>query len=261
MIIVSAALLFHCIASIALPGHLHLAPYPVIATAGILAALWLSMHTARRAGLSPDRVWDAGVFAVAAAFVVSRILGAILFLVIEHGHITLSFMDVLNFSSISYLSLLVTAVLVFFWLRWRRLPLLRTLDAWSTPAALLWAALSFADAVSGADLGMPTYLPWGVRVTSIAGDVRVHPIALYFTLAALLLCVVLYALTLRPHPPGRIAAIALLAAGLIAFALDMLRAPEQPSAHALLDTSQWIALAGILTGAALLSFTPRAEAR
>lgn len=258
MLIALAALLVIHVAALA---SLHLAPYPAIATVGILAALWLSLFTARRVGLSPDRLWDAGVFAIAAAFVVSRILGAILFLVIERGHITLSFMDVLSFSSISYLSLLVTAALVVLWLRRHKLPLLRTLDAWSAPAALLWAALSLADAVSASGLGMPTRLPWGIHATGLPPDLRVHPIAIYFTLAALLLCATLYFLMRRPLRPGRLAAIALLAAGALAFLLDMLRVPERADAQTLLDAAQWIALGGFAAGLALLTLTPRAEAR
>lgn len=258
MTILSAALLMLCIAGF---GHLHLALYPVIATAGILAALSLSMATARRAGLSPDRLWDAGVFAVVAAFVVSRILGAILFLVIERGHITLSFLEILNFSSISYLSVLVTGVLVVFWLRRRQLPLLRVMDAWAPCAALLWAALSLADAASASQTGMPTRLPWGVRVASTSGTVRVHPVAMYDALAALAICVILLALMRSPRRPGRLSAMALVAAGAIAFLLDMLRVPEASSAHNWLDTSQWIALAGVIAGAALLALAPRPEAR
>ena len=238
---------------------LHLAPYPVIATAGILGALWLSSLTARRAGLSADRVWDAGEFAVAATFVVSRIMGAILFLVIEHGHITLSFMDVISFASISYSSLVVTALLVIAWLRWRKLPLLRVMDAWAAPAALLWSALSLADAATGAQVGMPTHLPWGVAARGASADLRVHPVAMYFALAALLLCGALYVLMRRVAVRGRIAATALIAGGVVGFVLDMLRAPERPGAQTLLETAQWIGLCGVAAGMILLAYTARAE--
>jgi phosphatidylglycerol:prolipoprotein diacylglycerol transferase len=258
MMPLSAALPAACIAVF---GRLHLAPYPVIATAGILAALWLGQYTAPRAGLSPDALWDVGIFAVIAAFVLSRLLGFALLLVIEHGHLTLSFGEVLRFFSISYLSLLVTVLPVLLWLRWRRLPLLRVLDAWAPCAALLWAVLSLASAVSAEELGLPTHLPWGIHVAGMPAGTRVHPVALYTMIAALVLCGVLLGLMNSPsrqsHPPGRIAAVALVAAGILTFLFDMLLPPEQLYAHNLLDVGQWLAIASIAAGAALLLYAPR----
>ncbi len=136
------------------------------------------------------------------------------------------------------------------------------MDAWAPCAALLWSALSLADAASGTGGGLPTRLPWGVRAASSAGT-RVHPVALYSAAAALALCGTLFALLRRMRQPGRVAAIALIASGTILFLLDMLRVPDQPQAqplsHNLLDMSQWIALAAIVFGACLLALTPRAR--
>jgi phosphatidylglycerol:prolipoprotein diacylglycerol transferase len=243
---------------------LHIFPYAVIAIAGMIAALWLSLRTAPLRELPPEQLWDAGVFAIAAAFVLSRLLGLALFVVVEHGQLTLSLRDVLSFSSISYLSLLVTAIAVVLWLRWKHLPLLRVMDAWAPCGALLWSALSLADAASGAGGGLPTRLPWGVRAASSAGP-RVHPVAIYSAAAALALCGALIALLRRTRAPGRVAAIAIIASSTILFLLDMLRVPDQPQAQPLsnnlLDMSQWIALAAIVFGACLLTLVSRTEFR
>ena len=256
--IFSAAPFAACCALFTNFSHLHIPAYAIVAIAGMLAALWLSLRTASLRGLEPDALWDAGVFAIAAAFVLSRLLGLALFIVIEHGQLTLSFRDVLGFSSISYLSLAVTAVAVIFWLRWKHLPLLRVMDAWAPCGALLWSALSLADAASGAGDGLPTRLPWGVRATSGA---RVHPLALYSAAAAIALCGALFALLRRLRDPGRVAAIALILSGTTLFLLDMLHIPDQPQAqplsHTLLDVSQWIALTAVVLGACLLVFAPR----
>jgi phosphatidylglycerol:prolipoprotein diacylglycerol transferase len=251
----SAALPAACFAVF---SRLHIPAYAAIAIAGMIAALWLSLRTAPLRSLEPERLWDAGVFAIAAAFVLSRLLGLALFVVVEHGRLTLSLRDVLSFSSISYLSLLVTAIPVALWLRWKRLPLLRVIDAWAPCAALLWSALSLADAASGTGGGLPTRLPWGVRAASSAGT-RVHPVAIYAAAAALALCGALFALLHRLREPGRVAAIGLIAGGTILFLLDMLRVPEQPLSNNLLDVSQWIALAAIVFGACMLTFAPRAR--
>lgn len=253
----SAALSAACIAVFANFGALHIPGYALIAIAGMIAALWLSLRTAPPRGLEPEALWDAGVFAIAAAFVLSRLLGLALFIVVEHGQLTLSLRDILGFSSISYLSLAVTAIPVALWLRWKHLPLLRVMDAWAPCSALLWCALSLADAASGTGSGLPTRLPWGVR----AAGTRVHPVAIYTAAAALALCGALIALLRRIREPGRVAAIALIASGTMLFLLDMLRVPEQPLSNTLLDVSQWIALAAVVFGACLLTLAPRTEVR
>jgi phosphatidylglycerol:prolipoprotein diacylglycerol transferase len=256
--ILFAALPAACLALFATSDGLHIPAYAIIAIAGMLAALWLSLRTAPLRSLESEQLWDAGVFAIAAAFVLSRLLGLALFVIVEHGQLTLSLRDVLSFSSISYLSLLVTAIPVILWLRWKHLPLLRAMDAWSPCAALLWSALALADAASGSGGGLPTRLPWGVRAANSAGT-RVHPVAIYSAAAALILCGALIECLRRIREPGRVAAIALIASGTILFLLDMLRVPDQPLSHNLLDVSQWIALAAIVFGACLLTLIPRAR--
>jgi phosphatidylglycerol---prolipoprotein diacylglyceryl transferase len=237
-------------------SFLHIPAYPFVAIAGLLAALWLSLHTARTRGLDPDALWDAGVFAIVAAFVLSRLLGFALLLAVEHGQLTFSFGDVLRFSSISYLSLLVTGIALLVWLRWKHLPVLRVMDAWAPCGALLWSTLSLANAASGAGGGLPTRMRWGLRVAGSSASLRVHPVALYTAAVALALCGALLALLRRVRAPGRAAAVGIMIAGVVAFLLDMLRVPEQPLAHNLLDVSQWLALASILFGAALFTFAP-----
>ena len=252
----SAALFAAGFAVFANLDALHIPAYSVIAIAGLVAALWLSLRTAPLRAIEPDRLWDVGFFAIIAAFVISRALGFLLLFVIEHGQVTLSFRDVLRFSSLSYLSLFVTGIAVALWLRWKRLPILRVIDAWAPCGALLWSALSLAEAAAGTGNGLPTRLPWSVRAGTA---VRVHPVAMYSAAAALVLCGALFPLLRRVRTPGRVAATAIIAAGLIVFVLDMLRAPEQPLGHSLLDLSQWIALASILFGACLLTFAPTAH--
>ena len=255
----SAALPAACFAVFTNPkalNVLHIPAYAVIAIAGLVAALWLSLRTAPLRALSPDPLWDAGFFAIIAAFVISRALGFLLLFVIERGRLNLSFRDVLSFSSLSYLSLFVTAAAVALWLRWKGLPILRVMDAWAPCGALLWGALSLAEAAAGTGNGLPTRLPWSVR--SSAGA-RVHPVAFYTAAAALALCGALWAMLRRVRTPGRVAAAALIAAGVLVFLLDMLRLPEQPLGHSLLDLSQWLALASILFGACLFTFAPVAH--
>ena len=222
-------------------GPLRISGYSLCAAVGLLAALWLSQRTAMLAGLRAEPLWDAGIFTVAAAFVISRLL-----LIVRDAHAFLRYpLLVLALPSFTYLGMATTAVATLIYLRRRKLPLLRVLDAWAPCEALLAAALSLGHWVEGSDEGMPTRMPWGVA--SPIG--RVHPVQLCAVVAALALGAVLLALLLRQPRPGLVAAVALLAGGLIAFLLEMLTQPDLPVGW--LEPGQWIAAASMLAGIVL----------
>src|ERR1700732_2668412 len=55
-------------------GHLLLPTFGVLAAVGLMAALTLSLRTASIVGLNPERLWNAGLFTLLAAFALSRLL-------------------------------------------------------------------------------------------------------------------------------------------------------------------------------------------
>ena len=87
-------------------GFLTIPTYGLLAAIGLMLALLLSLRTAAIVGLSPDRMWDAGLFTLIAAFVLSRLL-----LVVENLHTFLSFpILLLMVPSLTPLGLGLTAV-------------------------------------------------------------------------------------------------------------------------------------------------------
>ena len=246
--------------AILLPGYiriggLHLPVYGLFAALGLLAALWLSQRTAARVGIAPDQLWDAGVFAVVAAFIASRLL-----LIAFDLQSFLRFpLLMLALPSLTYTGIFLTGLMVWAWLRWKRLSLLDVLDAWAPCAALLAAVLSIGHFFEGTDAGMPTRLPWGVVTPGDSVLGRVHPVQIYAAIVFLLLgMVLLWLLRSRGEKfPGRVAAFGLMGAGCTSFLVDMLRQPTESDGTMLLDPSQFAALAGILAGACLWAFAPR----
>jgi phosphatidylglycerol---prolipoprotein diacylglyceryl transferase len=228
-------------------GHLHVPIYGIFAAVGLVAALWLSQRTAPLVGISAEKLWDAGMMAVLAAFIASRAL-----LVFQDPRAFVRYpLLVLSLPSLSYGGIFATGVLVWIWLRFRQLPVLRVLDAWAPCAALLWAVLSVGHFVEGTDAGMPTRLPWGVIV---AGDTvlgRTHPVQLYAALIASALCGLLLLCLKSRARAGEIAALALVLSGATSFLLDMLRQPLDTFGRGWLDPSQWIAVAAMIAGAVL----------
>jgi len=242
-------------AAVVLPGFLrlgrwHLPVYGIFAAVGLVAALWLSQRTAKLVGIPAEKLWDAGMFAVIAAFVASRVL-----LVAMDFRAFLRFpVLVLALPSLTYSGMFLTGVLVWIYLRWKKLPVLDVLDAWAPCAAVLAAVLSLGHYVEGTDAGMPTRLPWGVVTPGDTVLGNVHPVEIYALIAALAMCEVLLIRLKRRQRPGQVAGIALVAGGAISFLLDMLRQPLDTFGGAWLDPSQWVALGAVLVGVGILTY-------
>jgi phosphatidylglycerol:prolipoprotein diacylglycerol transferase len=227
-------------------GFLTIPTSGLLAAAGLMLALALSLRTAAIAGLSPDRLWNAGLFTIIAAFVLSRFL-----LVATNLHTFFSYpILLLMVPSLTLLGLLLTAITTVVYLRLYQLPLLTTLDAWAPCATLAWAFLALGHFAEGSDPGLPTALPWAMP--SVPGSpFRLHPVALYVALAALLITVLSFR-HLRSRRQNT-AALTLLLGGLAQFLITFLRQPEfeDNALGTLLDPIQWIALGMIITAALL----------
>jgi phosphatidylglycerol:prolipoprotein diacylglycerol transferase len=150
--------------------------------------------------------------------------------------------------------MVLTALVVMAYLQWKRLPLLRVLDAWAPCAAVLAALLNLGRFFEGTDPGMPTSLPWGTVVPGSAGLMHLQPVAIYATAASAVLLVVLVRLLERRLRAGMVAGVALVAGGAVSFLLDMVTQPLESGVNALLDPVQWIALGAMLAGALMLTF-------
>ena len=233
-------------------GDLHVPVYGVFAALGLIAALWLSQRTAALAGLNPDALWDAGVFAAIAAFVVSRLL----LVAVELKAFLQYPLLVLALPSLTYGGMVLTGLLVWGWLKWKRIPITDALDAWAVPATLLAAVLAIAHFVEGTDAGMPTRLPWGVTTPGDSVLGRVHPVQIYAAIAAIALGVGLFRKLPRRKFSGQIAALALMIGGTLSFLLTMLQQPMDTVSDLPLDPGQFVALAAMLAGAFLYAQSP-----
>jgi phosphatidylglycerol:prolipoprotein diacylglycerol transferase len=230
-------------------GHLTLPTFGALAALGLVAALLLSERTAPLAGIPPQKLWNAGIFAVIAAFLLSRLILLLTFWKTFRAFPVL----VLAVPSLTATGLTLTVAATAAWLYFRRIPLLAALDAWAPCGALVWAALALGHFAEGSDPGMPTTLPWGVP--PMPGDsVRLHPVALYVAVAALLLEVASLELLRRRPLAGTTSGAALTVAGLAQFLLSFLRQPGETT-FLNLDLLQVVAIAMMLAGLALLTRT------
>jgi phosphatidylglycerol:prolipoprotein diacylglycerol transferase len=230
-------------------GHLLLPTFGVLAAVGLMAALTLSLRTAATVGLGAEKLWNAGLFTLLSAFALSRLV-----LIASNLHDFLRYpILLLMVPSLTAGGILLTILATAIYLRLRHLPLLDTLDAWSPCATLTWAFLALGHFAEGTDAGLPTMLPWGLRIPP--GRIPLHPVALYAAIAATLLTVTLLRQLPHRHHPGDTVALALAASGTAQFLLTFVRQPFPDSG--LLDPIQWIALSMIALAGLVLLLQPR----
>jgi phosphatidylglycerol:prolipoprotein diacylglycerol transferase len=234
-------------------GSIFLPTFGVLAAAGLMAALSLSLHTSATLALEPEKIWNAGLFTILAAFVLSRLI-----LVVTNLSNFLTYpLLLLTVPSLTAFGLLLTGLATLLYLRLRRLPLLSTLDAWAPCATLAWAFLALGHFAQGTDPGLPTGLPWGFAIPPDTAP-RLHPVPLYTALGAVLITIGLLRHLSPRRRPGETAATALAVAGVAQFLLTFFRQPNPypvPLGN-LLDPIQWISL-GMIVAAGLISLQSR----
>jgi phosphatidylglycerol:prolipoprotein diacylglycerol transferase len=214
-------------------GNIYLPTFGVLAAAGLLCALLLSERAAKLADLDPTKLWNAGLFAVIAAFVFSRAI-----LVTQHWRSFVQFpILLLAVPSLTAPGLLLTLIATFLWLRSRQIPLRSALDAWAPCATLAWAFLALGHFAEGSDPGLALHSGWR------------HPVALYSAAFAALLTIVAYLRLRHRERPGELAAAALMSAGLGQFFLCFVRTPGVQLLG--MDALEWVALAMVLAGGLL----------
>ena len=217
-------------------GHLTLPTFGALAAVGLMLAITLSQRTARLCHIDPDSLWDAGLFAVLAAFLVSRAL-----LVATHFAAFQKFpILLLTVPSLTSAGLFLTAIATFLWLYFKRIPILPALDAWAPCATLIWAFLALGHFFEGSDPGLPTKLPWGIPMPG--ESTPLHPVAIYAAIIALILT---FAAWRKPK-----AAVTLIAAGTTQFLLSFLRQPGEATVAGL-DALQFVALGLVVAGCVL----------
>lgn len=185
-------------------GPLRLQTFGLFLILGYIAGQWLAARQARRHGLDPDHIYNAGFFALLGGLLAARI-----------GHV-IAFVEVYRADPLQVLSLspgallpvagLAGALLVLAFYVWRLgLPPLQVTDSLAPGVLLGLAIAAVGGFLAGRSPGVPSDVPWAVE----SFGVRRHPVSLYLALATLAwLAVVLWA-DRQSRPPGWITLLAI----------------------------------------------------
>jgi phosphatidylglycerol:prolipoprotein diacylglycerol transferase len=241
-------------------GDFFLPTYGVLLAIAFLTAIWLAGRLGAKVGIQGDRIMDIGLVAALAGIAGAK-LAMFLF---DWNYYSAHPGDIFALSTLQAAGVfqggLILALIVSIWyMRRKRLPVLRTMDVFAPGLALGHAIGRLGCFAAGCCWGAPTNLPWAVTFTNEESHRRfgtplsqpLHPSQIYESAAELVILAILLRLFARPHRDGSIVAWYLILYSVVRFLIAFVRNHEQSLVGGL-SLTQWISLATLLAGALLL---------
>lgn len=199
-------------------GPVVLPTYAVLAAIGLVAAIVVAGRAARYRGLKDTDVIDLCLWTAAGTMVLSRL--------ILIAQTPMSFLHyplfILALPTITRFGLLAAAATALVYMLWKRMPVLRTLDAAAPSAALFAGFLHVGSIFAGDDLGTATSLAIG-RI--VPGDEGHHPVSVYAALASFGIAAAAWLFLRRRPRAGEVFGLVLASLATARFVVDEFR-PE-----------------------------------
>lgn len=215
-------------------GFLHVRSYGLMLAIAFLVGTWISLKEARRLKLDEDKL-----VTVILATLVSGVIGARALYVIEHidefrGGWE-SMLAIWQGGLTLYGGIAAGALIGLLVAKRMGMPVWSVADALTPSVALGTMFGRIGCFLNGCCYGKPTKLPWGVIYPPDSfpglefGHVPIHPAQLYFSLAGLVLFIVLWSIRKRVVIPGQLFWIFVATFGVVRLFLDFTRAYEPAS--------------------------------
>ncbi|MBI3649498.1 MAG: prolipoprotein diacylglyceryl transferase [Acidobacteria bacterium] len=248
-----------------IPGtNIPISTYGLLLAVAFILALWLTARLAARDGLPKNRIYDLGLYIIAASLLGSKLLMVITEWSDFRGDVSRLFsLDFLRSGGVFYGGF-IAAVLasIFFMWRWQ-LPWRKTADAFAPGIAVGHAIGRLGCFSAGCCWGKPTTSWIGVKFTEKASeltgvpfDVALVPTQLLEALANFMLFGVLWWLWKRKKFDGQIIFAYVILYSVIRFTIEFWR--DDPRGALLgLSTSQFIAVVMFPLGIALMIYYGR----
>jgi phosphatidylglycerol---prolipoprotein diacylglyceryl transferase len=246
-------------------GDFFIPTYGVLLAIAFLAALWLAGRLGRSVGLNTERIMDIGLIAALAGIVGAKLAMFLFDWDYYSAHPSQIFsLGTLQAAGVFQGGLILALIVSIWYMGWKRMPVLRTMDVFAPSIALGHAIGRVGCFVAGCCWGAPTHLPWAVTFTSQEShdrfgtpiNIPLHPSQLYESGAELVIMAGLIWMFRRPHRDGSIVAWYLVLYSVVRFLVEFVRNHEQSLVWGL-SLTQWISLATLAAGAAMLVRTRR----
>ena len=242
--------------------------YGVLVALAFLAAIWTTGRLARRAGLQQDLVVNLAIYCALAGMLGAKLL----MFAFDWETYASDPGQILSWSTIQAMGVyqgglilaLITAAL---YIRKQGMPGLVTADVFAPGIALGHAIGRIGCFAAGCCWGAECKRSWAVtftdpaanEVTGVPLNVPLHPTQLYEAGTEALIFAFLYWRFRREHRPGTIIGLYLVLYSIARFSVEFLRYHEQ-GLYGALSLTQWISLATLLVGLALLLRPQRSPA-
>lgn len=248
-------------------GSFALPSYGPLVALGMITALFVTVHFARREGIDPERTWSLGLVCVLAG-----VLGAKLLLIINewsfysHNPSTILKLDFLQQAGVFSGGMAASVIAGLTYASYHRMPILKTLDLFGPGAALGHAIGRLGCLAAGCCYGKPTNLPWGITfrnpLTQLVGTplgVPLHPTQIYEFLVELFNFGLLVWLFPRKKFDGQVFGTYLLLYGVARYFLEFLRGdPDRGSVfNGLMTATQLMSILMVIAGGLLWMRLPR----
>jgi len=210
--------------------------YGGLVALGFLVALWLAGRQARRMGLDPEPVANAGVYAALAGLGGAKLLMFLLDWDYYAAHPREIFsLSTLQAGGVFYGGLLVAVVVAILYLRRKRLPALRAADAFAPGIALGHSIGRIGCFAAGCCWGAEARRSWSVtftdpeanRLTGVPLNVPLHPTQLYEAAAEALVFAVLWKFSRTRRRDGAVLGLYLVLYSFARFLIEFLRASQE----------------------------------
>jgi phosphatidylglycerol:prolipoprotein diacylglycerol transferase len=175
-------------------GEFPITTYGIWLALGMLVGLFAASRLAARDGVSKDRMYDLGLWALVGGLVGSKVL-----MIFVEPNVQIFTLDFLRSGGVFYGGLIGGFLAVVIVVRYYKLPFWKVADAFAPAVALGQAFGRQGCFAAGCCWGKPTDLPWGVHFSKLGseytgvpiygpegGDLHLHPTQLIesFTMLA-----------------------------------------------------------------------------
>ncbi|HUZ04550.1 MAG TPA: prolipoprotein diacylglyceryl transferase family protein [Acidobacteriaceae bacterium] len=242
-------------------GPITLPTYGACLAIGLVAALFLALYTARRLRIEPESMWNLSMLVVFSALLGSKLLLLVAnFRDFLHYPLLMLSLSITQSRSALLDGFILALLAGMMYIRAKKMPWLRTLDAAAPALALGDAFANLGAFAAGSGYGKPTALPWGVVYHSRWAatwsntplNIRLHPTQMYLCLVELFLCALLVWMLPRQRQDGEGIGSWLFLYGLALYGIDFFRGDVR---YALfggrLSLQQGIACVLVMAGALL----------
>jgi phosphatidylglycerol:prolipoprotein diacylglycerol transferase len=244
-------------------GPLLIPSYGATAALGVLLALMLALHTARKLQIDSNKIWNLCILMLFTALVGSRLLLVIANWTVLRSHpLWMLGLAMVHHPLLAAIGSLIALAVAVFYTLWQHLPLRTTADVLAAPAALGLAFEQFGALLAGSGYGTGAHIPWAITYTDSLAErwsgaplyIPVHPVQAYAAVCFLAIAVGLVLWLPHRRQNGDLAGIFLISTGAVLFITEFWRDPIGRGAlfHGALKGPQVAGIVFVLAGAWLL---------